>query len=104
MKTALFFLIAFVLILLLFISTSLGIGYTINWLIPRIDLGISTLIGMLAIALNFLIFVRLMSSIPVELPEEVEEEEKENKRSKDIVYLVEGGMGVKKRRKPKTIR
>ncbi len=68
------------------IGSGVGIGLTLNWLV-EIDLGMSVLIGVVALAFT----VQMVSWLLMLLPPEVEEgdEEAQEERPRDIVYVVE---------------
>jgi hypothetical protein len=61
MRSCLGFLAIYAVIKLIVIGVGLGIGFLLRWLIPAIDLGIGTLIGVVATGIAMFIFVRILA-------------------------------------------
>ena len=98
MKMLLSVLFIFLLILIVLLCFGIGLGFLLHWILPRIELGIAALIGVVATGISIRLLTGLMSS----LPEEGEEEEEGNQVSNRI-YLIEP-TGLRKRRRRKVTR
>jgi divalent metal cation (Fe/Co/Zn/Cd) transporter len=94
MKTFLFLAAVLLAGLSLFVGIGVVIGFVLHWLLPAIDFGVGVLIGVVALAFTCQTVTRLMS-----VPLEVEEEGEEVIEPKDVVYLVEGMSGRRKRKR-----
>lgn len=90
--------LVFLIILALLLGFGIGIGFLLHWLIPAIELGIATLIGIVAIGMAFRSLSRLMSSLP-EAGEDVED----GNRIREAVYLIEPD-AFRRRRKRRATR
>jgi hypothetical protein len=61
MRSCLGFLAVYAIIKLIVIGVGLGIGFLLRWLVPAIDMGIGTLIGVVATGITMYIFVRVLA-------------------------------------------
>jgi hypothetical protein len=55
--------IIIIVILSVLIGAGLGVGFILHWMIPSIEIGMATLIGLIASALTFTIFGLLVFSL-----------------------------------------
>lgn len=94
MKTFLFLAAVLLVGLSLFVGIGVVIGFVLHWLLPAIDFGVGVLIGVVALAFTFQMLMWLMS-----VPVEVEEEGEEANELSDVVYLVKGMSGKRKRKR-----
>jgi len=83
------------------ISLGVGIGAALHWMLPRMELGMSILIGVVAVGMTAQVVARVISSLPVSINEE-EEAEPEIVPS-EVVYLTRvPGVTKRRKRKPPT--
>ncbi len=79
-------LILFLFILAALVGAGMGVGFLLHWIAPTIDMGIGTLIGVLAVALAFHFLGRLMAGV-TEM--QLEEESEDTFSSRTRAILVE---------------
>jgi divalent metal cation (Fe/Co/Zn/Cd) transporter len=84
MKMLLGVLFVFLLILSVLLCFGLGLGFLLHWVLPTIELGIATLIGIIAIGIS----IRFISGLMPSMPDEGQEDEEANQISEKI-YLIE---------------
>ena len=61
MRSLVGFLLIFCIIGAILLVVGLGIGFLLHWLIPTVDLGIGTLIGIVTLGFTARLFARIMS-------------------------------------------
>src|SRR4051794_39723633 len=66
------FFVAYLLIVTLICVSSLGIGLLLHWVVPAIDVGIGTVIGVLAVCASFHFFLQLMAVVEGAREEQLE--------------------------------
>ncbi len=72
MRSLVGFLLIFCIIGAILLVVGLGIGFLLHWLIPAVDLGVGTLIGVVTLGFTAQLFARVMS-LPLDtLDDEVE--------------------------------
>lgn len=67
------FLAIFLLIVGVLVGCGMGIGALVHWLVPAIDMGVGTLIGIVAMGFSLQLYGRLMTTLPD--PDEEEDTE-----------------------------
>lgn len=72
MRSLLGFLTIFLPIMGVLVGFGMGVGVLIHWLVPAIDIGVGTLIGVVATGFSLLFFGRLMTLPGPYLEEDVE--------------------------------
>ena len=72
MRSLLGFLMIFLPILGVLVGLGMGVGVLVHWLVPAIDIGVGTLIGVVATGFSLLFFGRLMTFPDPDLEEDVE--------------------------------
>jgi len=72
MRSLLSFLVIFLLIMGVLVGFGMGVGVLVHWLMPAIDVGIGTLMGVVATGFSLLFFGRLMTLSDPYLEEDVE--------------------------------
>lgn len=80
---------------LVLISLGVGLGAALNWMLPSIGLGMSTLIGVVAIGMTVQVVARVMLSLPVTINEEEAESEVV---PSEVMYLTRVPSVAKRRR------
>jgi hypothetical protein len=98
MKMLLSALFIFLLTLTILLGFGIGLGFLLHWIVPSLEIGIATLIGIVATGIS----IRFLSGLMATMPEEGEEEE-EGSRVSDRVYLIEPS-GLRRRRRKKVTR
>ncbi len=72
MRSLLSFLTIFLLIIGVLVGFGMGVGVLMHWLVPAIDVGVGTLIGVVATGFSLLFYGRLMTFSDLYLEEDVE--------------------------------
>ena len=72
MRSLLSFLTIFLLIMGVLVGFGMGVGVLVRWLMPAIDVGVGTLIGVVATGFSLLFFGRLMTLPDPYLEEDME--------------------------------
>ena len=72
MRSLLSFLTIFLVIMGVLVGFGMGVGVLMRWLVPAIDVGVGTLIGVVATGFALLFFGRLMTLPDLSLEEDVE--------------------------------
>lgn len=91
--TLLSFIITFLLINVLLLGGGIGIGYLLNWILPRVDLGIAILIGIVSTSVSAH-FIGRLSSLP-----DIEEEDEADDTPIRVYAFEPPRRGRKSRRK-----
>jgi hypothetical protein len=103
------FFILFLIIEALLLALSLGIGYALRWLIPSLDLGMATLIGLVSSITTFYLISKINRETkdePVYVIDDEEEDEDDEQstrqgRLRQNLYSFDQFSGRKRRRRKK---